>query len=307
MVVERKVGGGNLVKINFVIDDGENSESFEIESNLQELEKFEFTLVPEVLMDMDLIKNIKIYPVYESGSGGETIGGVSDNFNTENLDVGEGEFDSDNYFCAEESCEFDIDDVVLWWNFDGDAIDEIAELTGVVEGATLTTGHFDQAYNFDGNGDLITVSSDEIFNGLSLPATMSFWIKPNDVNTNQKLFYRQDWLEVKLDNGDLEFKWKNDNDDDLKPKIQELGDYEGEWIHVVSTISATDSKIYLNGIYKDDDEDSFEFRQPENSDLIIGTKTEGNYEYDGVIDEIMFFDRELSDSEVLTLFELSVS
>jgi len=325
VVVERGNGNGELVKINFVIDDGENSESFEIEVDLQALGKAEFTLVPVELVIAD-IKNIKISPIYSSGSNEEVSGVVSDSFNVENLNIvegdGEGEGDGGDeedgecdpacdflHICNEETLVCDeipvLTGLVLWWDFNGNAIDEIEELTGVVEGAILTTGHFDQAYEFDsGEETRIIVQDSNIFDDISSEITFSLWIKVEDMDTKQKPIHRHGWMEIIIEDNELEVKWENDEDGSLKPSVTNLESYENQWIHVVSTISGNQAKLYLNGEEATpDSENDFGFKN--GGDFYIGSKENFDDPFSGVIDEIMVFDRALSDSEVLELYGLS--
>jgi len=321
VVVERGSGGGKIVKINFVIDDGENSESFEIEADLQALGKSEFTINPE--MPIDSIKNIKIAPIYSSSSGNEVSGDVSYSLNVENLDIGEGGEEESGecdpacdslQVCNEETWVCDeipvLTGLVLWWDFDGNAIDEIEGLTGVVTDATLTTGHFDQAYDFDGDEDQIFILETEegdAFDDISSEITFSLWIKPEDMDTKQKPIHRHGWMEIIIEDNELEVKWENDEDDSLKPKIQNLESYENQWIHIVTTISGSESKLYLNGdeFIATDSEDDFEFKN--GGDFYIGAKENFDDPFNGIIDEIMVFDRALSDLEVLELYGLSSS
>ena len=72
----------------------------------------------------------------------------------------------------------------------------------------------------------------------------------------------------------------------------------------ISTISGNQAKLYLNGEEATpDSENDFGFKN--GGDFYIGSKENFDDPFSGVIDEIMVFDRALSDSEVLELYGLS--
>lgn len=320
--VERGAGGGELSGITFVISDGENSESFERYTNMQELGKTTFTLTPTDLIMKDIV-SVEIYPVFETSSGKEKIGNRLDSFNTENLEIQTCELDCggkecgddgcggscgicDNiHECGQNVCNLITTNLIAWWKFDGDATDEIGGLDGNVEGASLTSeGRYNQAYSFSQEDDYVIVSDNSAFD-ISGSATIAFWIKPESIEDDQRLFYRKNWVEVKINDEEIKFKWKNGNSGDLKPKVN-LDD-ENVWIHVVSTISGNDAKLYIDGLEADTDNDNdFDLKQSDES-LYFGIKYDLNKDYEGIIDEIMIFNRALSNNEVLLLYQADLS
>src|SRR5450432_2508431 len=50
--------------------------------------------------------------------------------------------------------------IVSWWHAEGNAIDQVGGINGTLVGNTgYTNGEVGQAFNFDGNGDGVQVSS----------------------------------------------------------------------------------------------------------------------------------------------------
>jgi len=93
VTVKRNPGEGNLVGINFVISDGENSVVVRRNTNLQELgwETFSFILSA---LPVDEITSISVAPIFETSSGKEIIGDVIETTEYEDGEAGTGGGDS---------------------------------------------------------------------------------------------------------------------------------------------------------------------------------------------------------------------
>ncbi|OGJ12433.1 hypothetical protein A3K82_02740 [Candidatus Pacearchaeota archaeon RBG_19FT_COMBO_34_9] len=78
VIVERKAGEGELVKIKFILSDKKNSEIITEEANLSELESRNFFLHPVVLVSTDIVR-VSVAPVFKS-AGSEIIGGIADTY-----------------------------------------------------------------------------------------------------------------------------------------------------------------------------------------------------------------------------------
>ena len=102
--LKRLAGKGDLTKIKFVLSDGKNSESFELEVTLEELEQGSFTLTP-LELDIGSITSIEIAPIYKSGSGSDTLGGITDTMVIAETPPGEGTPSGDEE-CGNNIIEF---------------------------------------------------------------------------------------------------------------------------------------------------------------------------------------------------------
>lgn len=86
---------------------------------------------------------------------------------------------------------------------------------------------------------------------------------------------------------------------------------EGRWQHVVMTLDFANDNIflYVNGSKMfsvsviDFSSDTFTLGSPADSDAFGGAQTSGVYSFNGVLDEIMMFDRVLTDEEILMLYQ----
>ncbi len=152
------------------------------------------------------------------------------------------------------------DDLVAYYPFTGNANDEsVYKNHGIVEGAVLTTdkdGIANRAYYFDGISDLIKVTG-------GLPVTNTFTISflafsentsgnsniisdgSSDAGGNDFLInFRGNDIGIRADkNAILNYE------DSSPAELQNL-DLVNKWVHVVWTMNATSSKIYLNGVEK---------------------------------------------------------
>jgi len=77
VTVKRKSGEGDLIGINFVISDGDNSVVVRKDTTLEELETKTFTFDLDTLA-VGEITSISIASIYETSSGKETIGDIKD-------------------------------------------------------------------------------------------------------------------------------------------------------------------------------------------------------------------------------------
>ena len=77
---------------------------------------------------------------------------------------------------------------------------------------------------------------------------------------------------------------------------------DGDWHHVAGTYDGSDFKLYLNGQV---DAQVSPGTKPDTSDnlLFIGGCDIGNYWMTGVIDEVVLYDRSLSEKEINELIE----
>jgi len=116
VIVKRKSGEGNLVGINFVISDGDNSEVVRKDTTLEELasETFTFDLTQLAIGE---ITSISIAPIYEAASGKEVVADVVDSSTYESGSLGSGSGGNggnggdpgctpicDGFECGDDSC-----------------------------------------------------------------------------------------------------------------------------------------------------------------------------------------------------------
>ena len=85
--------------------------------------------------------------------------------------------------------------------------------------------------------------------------------------------------------------------------FQDPIDHGNEWIHVVGVYDGTYTHIYKNAQLRDSDNASAMNVQNGTAPLLIGTgeRTANGY-FDGMIDEVLFYDRVLSGAEIQDIY-----
>jgi PKD repeat protein len=202
--------------------------------------------------------------------------------------------------------------------FNGNANNQFGKsLNGNVSGATLTTDRFglpNSAYHFNGNSyiDLGSIPEYSIGNG---SLTTSSWFKSDFSHVGNIIRY---------DNGNTSGGWGilsiNSNPNYLTLWGMSFGFGRGqvpvllttvsnnEWHHVVHVIDAANSKtkLYIDGnlvdTYQGYNENVIGF---ENTKLYIGSLDGGVENWNGDIDDVVIYNRALSDSEVLDLYKFT--
>ena len=236
---------------------------------------------------------------------------------------------------ADESLLLDSDLVAHWkLNDSADSttvIDATGSHNGVMddEGDNYTsthsvTGKINNAIDFDGTNDRISVAdADDLSFGDASddsPFSIAAWINMNDATTFPIL--------SKTQNAADEYLFWVDKDDKLRLSLFDhdtnvrisrkyntaITAQEGSWIHVTATYDASETsagiKLYINGALKtgtSDDGGGYTAMQNEATDVYIGFTDQSigdatNRYANGKIDNVMLFNKELTQEEVTALY-----
>jgi len=202
---------------------------------------------------------------------------------------------------------FNLDSgLVVYYPFNGNADDEGGSgYDGVVTGASLTSDRFgntNSAYYFDGNDDYISLGNDFDLNEL----TINFWFKPDlsFVPSPQTILVSDHLSKL---NGLWNFSfWDNSEGYQLRYNRNGVTHFVNadEQFHM-ATMVYSNSKFYfyLDGILVFDGNDDGNIQSsfsPTGS--IVGSSRGIKNFFHGKIDDISFFDRKLSNNEVMSLF-----
>jgi hypothetical protein len=198
---------------------------------------------------------------------------------------------------------------VGYWKFDegsgNTAFDETDnDNDGTINGASWTTGKSGNALNFDGNGDYVEVpaSSSLDFNGAT-QYTFQAWIKSPLTSGESSGLFRQ-WELGDLDTGvGLWYKASGDSYRiDIKTSswqvftINSANIPADTWTHITFTFNAGTLKAYQNGVL-------LETHTTSGTTLAASGKLRlGAFSYNGLIDEIVIYNRALSESEIQDLY-----
>lgn len=167
--------------------------------------------------------------------------------------------------------------------------------------ATGVTGIHDRAVEFDGVDDRLSLGS-AANTAISGPITLEAWVKPTGTGVYRTIMTRNTSYYLALSN--------------LKPAIYFVGLSKpgwhiavnaiplNSWAHVVTTYDGSTLKIYINGVLDQTITGvSGAISAEANKEVWVGNRTEPNYAYKGLIDEVAIYSRALSGGEVLARYE----
>jgi hypothetical protein len=212
--------------------------------------------------------------------------------------------------------------LVLHYSFDKNDGAKVSDVSGrghdgVVRGATWQEGgRRCGEYRFDGVNDCISVPP------MDLPKdiTVCFWIRTTDSNEGNWPFAvflvdrdmfgpSRDWSVGLGQGGRIQFNTGSpgtDSQDNVLTCPKHVND--GTWVHVAVVRSTTDAtkRIYVNG--RLEASSNFDAEPFENTglDIYIGASvcdTMQHRFFNGSMDDVMIYDRALSDDEVKSIYE----
>jgi len=286
--VERKVGQGELTGIKFIISNGVNSETIEQPTTLGELGVQTFNLDY-----IGLVKEISVAPILELASGKEKIGNVADKFEFSNKEI--------------------IKNLggVSWWRFEENANDEIGGNHGEeFGGVSYVEGVYGQACEFDGVDDDMPTSLTP-----PKPITVSAWIKinsyPSGTSPNTAGFILRSGNAIYFSvtsNGNVRFFMYNLEYYSL---LSTFSLNTEQWYHITASwdgTTDTDSqKLYINGELDNSNAAYSTSYHLDSSRFHIGAQSIVHNHFNGIIDELIIFNRALSEEQVKALYELNLS
>ncbi|MBT4165627.1 hypothetical protein HOE04_01155, partial [archaeon] len=209
--------------------------------------------------------------------------------------------------------------LVSWWRMDdlNSSGDGLVDYKGVNNGSVVNAtqvdnGKFGKGFEFDGDGDSVDVGDlDSLDFENNTEFTISAWgyVKGDGDGGNFMVLAGKTILSGGSDNhyylgtrsGKFRFDVGNGSGSDGL-LVSDSGYNENQWYHIVGTRNSTGNlKLYLDGMQQaeaytieGDISNSYTFK--------IGARNGGTYIFNGTIDEVMVFNRSLSASEVLSLY-----
>ena len=136
-----------------------------------------------------------------------------------------------------------------------------------------------------------------------------FWILPAELNRDQKIISKQashvGGYDIRLSSENrIEFVSAHDYTNYL---IASAVLNEGQWYHVVVTYNDSQKAVYING-QKNSSTCSINGNlQKTSSNLTLGMSTVGAAAFNGAIDDVIIFNRSLTNTEILSLYNASAN
>jgi hypothetical protein len=176
---------------------------------------------------------------------------------------------------------------------------------GTIYGATWVSGKFKNALSFDGVDDYVDIPTFPSQNKKSI--TISLWIKPLKEGHGTGWANSDTIIYIGGTSSSIKLGYESTNRILLDGWGQDGGESGvvplNTWTHVVFVQTSTSWSIYLNGIL------SYTRTNPYTEDTVQGTVTigsslgeMGNYNFNGLIDEVLIYNRALTDAEILDLY-----
>ncbi|MFC1635272.1 LamG-like jellyroll fold domain-containing protein [Planctomycetota bacterium] len=197
--------------------------------------------------------------------------------------------------------------LVAWYRFDGDASDSSGNnLHGTEMGdPTYTAGVFGQAIDLDGDGDYVDCGLDPKFD-ITEFITFTYWI--------QVRAFDRDWNTV-LSRGDDSWRSSRAGTNNFMEAAVggTTGNYtygvtpvdDGQWHHVGWVYDGTMNYLYVDGEVDATEENSGQITVS-SYPLYIGDNSQATGRYwNGLIDDVMIFNRGLSQEEIQQIMQSS--
>jgi len=211
------------------------------------------------------------------------------------------------------SCASPPSGMVSWWGGDNNAMDMVGTNNGTLSGATYDLGIVGEAFSFDGVDDYVSISDADFRSNAA--RTMAFWVNTSDEgvpivfeNTGPlkgALFGRGNHVDQHLHLGIASGKQTLEWYESGHHSIQGTSNIaDGNWHHLVFVSDgAGTASLYVDAVLENSG--PF-FHTSGTTSTRFGSQYEGNgsykYFFNGLIDEVEFFSRALTASEIAAIY-----
>lgn len=206
-------------------------------------------------------------------------------------------------------------DLLAYYTADNTPNDALGNYNGILlNGTTYDTGIINQGFSLDGVNDTVDFGNVLDFDG-STPFSVSCWINTNNVtSSNVPLAKAQNlapftgyWFLI-MDTGELRFYLSNDlNSPNYLSVENSITLSTSTWYHCVMTYdgskSSTGLKLYVDNALNTQNviSNTLTGSTSNSRNFKLGARNNGFF-YNGLIDEVAVFNKELTPSEVTELY-----
>ena len=193
--------------------------------------------------------------------------------------------------------------LIAAWHFNENsgttAIDSAAGHNGTISSGNWVSGIRGSALQYNGSNSQVQVPYAG-FDPAGTSISFSFWFRLNAVGDNGTFIFQDVKYKVSMDpQGRIGFAlytpvWSSVNSG-MASRILDT-----DWHHVVTTYDGTVMKIFVDGLYRTSAAKTGNL-QVSGSDIYIGKQRTIN-PFNGTIDEMLVYDRALTDTDVLQIF-----
>lgn len=188
------------------------------------------------------------------------------------------------------------------------------KINGNISGATNTVGKFGGAYSFDGVGNKITIDNASLFNfSVTADFTLSLWVKIDNISvgaTEYILTKRTSgsspgyYIDYRSTSG-FGFSLSNTTGSEIRlSNSLTILQTNSSWHHIVGVFANSVMYLYVDGFTYSQQQFTLggDITSPEK--LSLGRRDSSSTStLDGSIDEVMIYNRGLSNAEIVSLYE----
>ncbi|MBT7102046.1 LamG domain-containing protein, partial [archaeon] len=206
--------------------------------------------------------------------------------------------------------------LISWWRMDdlngtGGVVDYVGVYNGsVVNDASQTdAGKFGKGFDFDGVNDYVDMGGDLAAFEAIPEISVSAWVKNNVIELPTSFFYVSKagdssvWKLVKSDDESWRFEVRNGSNTVAEASSASNINEDFDWHHIVGTYNGSEVQIYVNGVAADATPVALTglLRDTE-APVRIGANGNEDNDVNGTIDEVMIWNRSLTDAEIMGLY-----
>ena len=287
--VKRSSGEGDVTGINFIVSDGENSKIINISQSIALLEEKTFTIPKSSLSGIAFVKEGSIAPITTDASGKENAGEAIDAF--EKNDVGMD--DLKNY------------GLIAWWKFDGNGNDVLGQHNGTLGVTTICSnaGKYGQACTFDtpaGGPDYMSVSLMPSGGSWSI----STWVKLQSAGLGTSRILVQNAIGPPAERRIFLSGTKlGASANGFQDSNYDTASIIGSWHHLVAVSDGTNIYYYVDG-----SKVGTVTATVSSSIIYIGAQGGGGVNsLLGDLDEMMVFDKALTEEQIKEIYSLKLA
>ncbi|MCH6258662.1 LamG domain-containing protein, partial [Puniceicoccaceae bacterium K14] len=253
-----------------------------------------------------------ILTTLQAGAYTAIVSGKGDNTGVALVEVYEV---GDALIAGADILEPDNPDILALWNFDDVSDSTVFDVSakgnnGTRTGGTIVAGVSGNAMSFNGTSDSISIPA-STFSTVSDEITISMWVYGINQPSSTIVFRGDDAsgnraINIHLPWSNSQVYWDCGNDGtssyDRVNETASESQFNGQWNHWAFTKNTNTGhlKIYHNGTVFAESDDATRIVSPV-ATAALGSGLDGNY-YQGYIDEVVVFDRELNEDEISIIY-----
>src|SRR3989338_7463215 len=205
--------------------------------------------------------------------------------------------------------------LVGYWSFDESThgTTSVADLSGnnnrghLINGPQKAIGKIGQGLSFDGSNDHVSLGTNQF--GTSLDGelvTISAWIRTSGKTTGTIVGEYQSGVcgDLLFSIGDFTANKLNFHDGDAASIVSNASVTDGTWHHVVAVSDVSNAYLYIDGGLDKSGGDVNWAKGCSTLDVRIGTRSNGDFQFIGLIDDVRIYNRALSASEIQRLYNM---